>query len=93
MDTTLVVRLKMSLHISGEQESFLQQQVELGLFVTKEAALDAAIELLKKSVSLRAHIDRGIAQLDAGDYVEFNEESLNGFFGELLSTAKESGAS
>jgi Arc/MetJ-type ribon-helix-helix transcriptional regulator len=83
----------MSLHISGEQESFLQQQVELGLFVTKEAALDAAIELLKKSASLRAHIDRGITQLDSGDYVEFNEESLNGFFDGLLATAKDSGAS
>jgi Arc/MetJ-type ribon-helix-helix transcriptional regulator len=83
----------MSLQVSGEQESFLQQQVELGLYVTKEAALDAAIELLKKSASLREHIDRGIAQLDAGDYVEFDEESMSGFFDGLLASAKESRAS
>ena len=77
----------MSLQISAENEQFLQQQVETGFFVTKEEALNAAIDLLKRSGSLRAQIDRGTSQLESGDFLEFDENSLDGYFDQLLAVA------
>ncbi len=77
----------MSLQVSAENEQFLQQQVETGFYSTKDAALDAAIDLLKRTASLRTQIDCGVRQLESGDFLEFDENSLDGYFDQLLAVA------
>ncbi len=77
----------MSLQVSAENENFLQQQVETGFFLTKEAALDAAIDLLKRTASFRLQNDRVTSQLESGDFREFDETTLDGYFDQLLAVA------
>ncbi len=77
----------MDFHVSAENAHFLRLQVETGVFVNENAALEAAIELLKRTAALRAQIDRGVNQLESGDFVELNESSLGTYFDQILSIA------
>ena len=82
----------MQLEISPENAAFLQSQVAAGRFDSGESAVNAAIGLLKKRSELLAKIDRGVEQLNNGQYIELDEEGLEKFFNELfdIAGAKES---
>ncbi|BBO31716.1 hypothetical protein [Lacipirellula parvula] len=77
----------MQLEISPENAAFLQSQVAAGRFQSPDAALEAAIALLKRRVELREHVLKGCDQLDRGEYIELDDEGLEKFFNELFNIA------
>ena len=74
----------MQFDLSSENAQFLQSQVAAGTFATPQAALDAAIALLKRQAEIYAHVRRGCEQLDRGEYTEFDDEGLAAYFGQLF---------
>jgi Arc/MetJ-type ribon-helix-helix transcriptional regulator len=77
----------MSSDLSQPLEQFLADAVSRGLFPSRNEALEAGVELLKRRQQLLDHIDEGRRQLDEGDYVEFDEEGLKQFFEQLMERA------
>lgn len=74
----------MQFDISPENAQFLQSQVAAGSFHTEDAALEAAIRLLKRQAEIRAHVLRGCEQLERGEYTEYDEQGLSEFFSSLF---------
>ncbi len=79
----------MSDSLSQETESFIQQQVALGTYRDRNDAIEAGVELLRQRKALLDRIDEGRRQLDEGEYVEFDEQSLRGFFEGLKDRARQ----
>ena len=77
----------MSTDLSPQNETFLDEQVARGEFSSRGEALDAAIELLRQRTDAVQRIDVGRRQLDAGDFVEYDDESLKARFDELKARA------
>ena len=82
----------MQLDISPENAQFLQEQVAVGVYATPAQAANAAIEVLKKHSELRVRIQRGLRQLDQGEYRDFDEGEMDEFFQELFVIAEAGGS-
>ncbi len=67
----------MQIEISPQNNEFIDRQVARGEFRDRRAALDAAVDLLRRRTDTLEKIDSGRQQLDAG---EFNEASAVGQF-------------
>lgn len=80
----------MATDISPENEQFIRQEIQAGVFRTKSDALDAGIALLRRRKELLARIDHGRRQLDEGDFRDYDEESLANRFSELRERARRS---
>ncbi len=59
----------MSVEISAENERYLQQLVDRGIYRDRAAAIDEAVELLKRRDQLRVDIQAGIEQADRGELI------------------------
>ena len=59
----------MSVEISAENERYLQQLVDRGVYRDRAAAIDEAVELLKRRDQLRVDIQAGIEQADRGELI------------------------
>jgi len=80
----------MQFQLSPENAAFLESQVALGSFKSPDAALEAAITLLKRRAELRDHVVKGCDQLDRGEYIEFaDDQSLEKFFSTLFGDISE----
>lgn len=74
--------------LSPENEKFIQVQVSTGAFASRDAAIDAGIDLLRKHDGLVNRIQESRRQLDAGEFTEYDEESLKVRFGQLRAKAE-----
>lgn len=63
----------MNLNLPSEVSDFVSSLVSSGRFETKEAAVVEGVRLLMSRERLRADIDRGVKQLDEGDWLEEDE--------------------
>ncbi len=79
----------MTSDLSQASETFLSETVSRGYFPSRAEALEAAIDLLRHRQQLVERLAEGRRQLDEGEYVEFDEEGLKQFFGQLLERAAE----
>jgi Arc/MetJ-type ribon-helix-helix transcriptional regulator len=77
----------MSSELSPDIESFIAREIALGAFQTRDDALEAGITLLRKRRELIEKLDEGHRQLEAGEYVEFDEDGLRKFFDGLKERA------
>lgn len=57
----------MSSNVSPENEQFIQQIIQSGVYQDRGAVLDDALDLLKRREQLRRKVDAGIEQLDRGE--------------------------
>jgi putative addiction module CopG family antidote len=73
----------MSTGLSPENELFIQSQLERGLFGDRSAVINAGLELLRKRQALIAHLTESDRQLEAGEYTDYDDESLQRRFKEL----------
>lgn len=73
----------MASDLSPDTESFIQQEIAVGAFQSRQDALEAGMALLRKRKALFERLDEGRRQLDAGEYVDFDEEGLHRFFEDL----------
>jgi putative addiction module CopG family antidote len=69
----------MTIELSPELEQLVEEQVKAGRFASTSAAVNAAVELMlseehvKKLADLRVLIDEGLADIEAGRFVnDFN---------------------
>ena len=80
----------MSTDLSPENELFLSRLVETGTFASRRQALDESVALLRKRNELMERIAEGRRQLDAGECFEFDDASLEEYFGRLKLQANRS---
>jgi Arc/MetJ-type ribon-helix-helix transcriptional regulator len=80
----------MATDISPENEQFIEQEIQAGVFRTKSDALDAGIALLRRRKELLARIDEGRRQLDEGEFRDYDDEALANRFSELRERARRS---
>lgn len=73
----------MSTGITPENEQFLREQIAAGMFSSRDDVLNAGLNLLKQRQDLIARIHLSRAQLDSGEYTEYDSEGLVRFFDEL----------
>ena len=66
--------------LSSDNESFINQQVSLGVFRNRTEAIESGVELLRKRQELFDLLDQRRQQIDDGDVVEFDREGLRLFF-------------
>lgn len=70
----------MDIQLSPGSFQFLQNQVAAGAYPTTTAALDAAVEMLRRRAALREKLQRSLDQFDRGEYREFDDDSLDDWF-------------
>lgn len=70
----------MSLELSPESLEYVQQQVALGNYPSEQAALDAAVDALRKREckieELRAMLQPAIDEMDRGEGTPFDAEEI-----------------
>ncbi len=77
----------MEISLTPEQVSFLERQVKSGRYISAEAAIREAVDLLEQNETddlggwdieeLRRELQLGIDQLDRGEGIELDEFSLH----------------
>ncbi len=67
----------MQIEISPQNNEFIDRQVARGEFRDRSAALDAAVELLRRRTDTLEKIDNGRQQLDAGEFNEYDDKTTN----------------
>ena len=78
----------MSSELSPDTESFIASEIALGTFQLRGDAIEAGVALLRKRRELLEKLDEGQRQLDAGEYVDFDEDGLRLFFEGLKERAR-----
>lgn len=74
----------MTVSLPGELQAFVEEQVRAGHYATVDEAIVAAVARLQSEsefaqeevAELRAKVDVGIAEADAGNFVEFTAEEV-----------------
>ena len=74
----------MQIEISPQNNEFIDRQVARGEFCDRRAALDAAVDLLRRRTDTQEKIDNGRQQLDAGEFNEYDDETLKNRFDKNL---------
>jgi Arc/MetJ-type ribon-helix-helix transcriptional regulator len=74
--------------LSPDTESFIQQEIALGTFPSREQALEAGVALLRRRRELINRLTESRRQLDEGEYVEYDEEGLRQLFEKLIVRAE-----
>ncbi|MEZ6059362.1 MAG: hypothetical protein R3C19_03265 [Planctomycetaceae bacterium] len=80
----------MKTEISQLNENFIQTQIANGVFPDRQSALNAAVELLRRRSDVLERIDTGRRQLDAGDFTEYDDDTLRQRLDDLKSRAQDS---
>lgn len=78
----------MSIDLSTATEAFISNAIARGDYRNRIEVLEAGVELLRQHEQLLAKIQEGRRQLDAGEYVEFDEVGLKQFFDGLKDRAR-----
>jgi Arc/MetJ-type ribon-helix-helix transcriptional regulator len=78
----------MASELSSDTESFIQQEIALGAFESREDAIEAGIAMLKRRRELMNRLAESRRQLDEGEYFEYDEEGLRQLFEELIARAE-----
>lgn len=73
----------MQIEISPQNNEFIDRQVARGEFRDRSAALDAAVELLRRRTDTLEKINNGRQQVDVGEYTEYDDESLKKRFDQI----------
>jgi Arc/MetJ-type ribon-helix-helix transcriptional regulator len=82
----------MSDELSHETESFIQQQIALGVFSNRADAIEAGISLLRNRQELQDRLRKSRRQLDEGQFTEFDDDGLRQLFEELKEQSRQRAA-
>ena len=78
----------MARELSQKTESFIQQEIALGTFQSRQDALEAGMALLKQRRELIERLAESRRQLDEGEFEEYDEEGLRQLFEQLIARAE-----
>ena len=73
----------MSTNLSAEVNQLIAQELALGHYRNEEELLTEAVQLLSQRNALRNHIAAGTQQIAAGEYTDYDSQSLRQRFDEL----------
>jgi len=75
--------------LSPDTESFIQREIALGTFPSREVALEAGVAFLKRRRELLDRFAESRRQLDSGEYEEYDDEGLRELFEQLIARAEQ----
>ena len=75
--------------LSHETESFIQQQIALGIYCDRADAIEAGISLLRHRQKLLDRLRESRRQLDEGQFTEYDDDGLRQLFEELKERARQ----
>jgi hypothetical protein len=78
----------MASDLSPDTESFIQREIALGAFQSREDALEAGIAMLKRRRELMDRLAESRRQLDEGECFEYDENGLRELFEQLIARAE-----
>jgi Arc/MetJ-type ribon-helix-helix transcriptional regulator len=78
----------MSSDLSPDTESFIQQEIALGIYQSREDVLEAGVAMLKRRRELMNRLAESRRQLDEGEYFEYDDEGLHQLFEQLIAQAE-----
>jgi Arc/MetJ-type ribon-helix-helix transcriptional regulator len=78
----------MASDLSPDTESFIQQEVAVGAFQSREDALEAGVTLLRQRRELMNRLAESHRQLDEGECFEYDQEGLRQLFEQLIARAE-----
>jgi hypothetical protein len=78
----------MSSGYSTELNQLIAQELALGHYGSEEELLTEAVHLLGQRNALRSHIAAGTQQLSAGEYTDYDSQSLRQRFDDLKAGKK-----
>jgi Arc/MetJ-type ribon-helix-helix transcriptional regulator len=78
----------MTTPLSPENEAFVREEIARGVFQNWDEAIDASVTLMKEWQRLRHRLAESRRQLDAGEHVEYDDESLRRMFDGLKERAR-----
>ena len=79
----------MASELSQETESFIQQEIALGTFHSRQDTLEAGVAMLKQRRDLIERLAESRRQLDEGEYEEYDEKGLRQLFEQLIARAED----
>lgn len=94
LETSIVVLYTdcMEVHLTPQQQSFLERSVRTGRFASQEEAVREAVELLEKQErareEMRAAVDEGDDDIAHGRYQEYTDEAASRLAEELKREAR-----
>ena len=78
----------MASDLSPDTESFIQQEIAVGAFPSRQDALEAGVALLKQRRKLMNRLAESRLQLDDGEYFEYDQDGLRQLFEQLIARAE-----
>lgn len=78
----------MASDLSPDTESFIQQEIAVGAFHSRQDALEAGVALLKQRRALMNRLAESRRQLDEGEYFEYDQDGLRQLFEQLIAKAE-----
>ena len=70
----------MNVSLTDHYEEFVEKQIESGLYANKSEVVRAALRMMEQNMEfearVRAGIDRGLADIEAGRVSEFDPEKI-----------------
>ena len=71
----------------NEREELIMRKVSSGVYESRDDVIDSALRLLDERDTyleeLRAKVNKGITQIENGDFVEYTDENLHELFKEI----------
>ena len=74
--------------LSTDNEAFIADAVARGVYRSRDEAIDAGVDMLRRHELLLARIDEGRRQLDEGEYLDYDEAGLKELAEELKVRAR-----
>ncbi len=78
----------MASDLSPDTESFIQQEIAVGAYPSRQDALEAGVALLKQRRKLMNRLAESRRQLDEGEYFEYDQDGLRQLFEQLIARAE-----
>ena len=75
--------------IPQELQQFVQAAVRSGSFQSESEVVAEGLRLLQRREQLRRDVNEGIAQLDRGEYTEYDEATLRERFEQIKTEGRE----
>jgi len=77
----------MEVHLTPEQQAFIEQSVRNGRFASPDDAVRQAVELLevreRELAETRTLVQEGLDDLEAGRYEEYGDDKLHELFDDI----------
>ncbi|MFO0788295.1 MAG: hypothetical protein U0805_02490 [Pirellulales bacterium] len=78
----------MASELSPDTELFIQREITLGSFQSREDLLEAGVDMLRRRRQLMDRLAESRRQLDEGEYVDYDDEGLDQLFSQLIARAE-----